>query len=78
MTGQVAGIGGRLVLPEFFKLHEWGGLRAAGAHWQVNPSSAAEIDRELARMKHQRKLAEAKQKREFTNFFARKDAKEST
>jgi hypothetical protein len=44
-----------------------------GSEAQVDPSTAAEIDRELARMKQQRKFAEAKQRREFTNFFARKD-----
>jgi hypothetical protein len=43
--------------------------------WQVDPSTAADIDRELMRMKHQRKVADNKQRREFGNFFARQDKK---
>ena len=38
---------------------------------ELDPSSAAEIDREVVRMHKLRKGAEAKERREFANFFDR-------
>ncbi len=39
---------------------------------ELDPSSAAEINREVARMHKVRRDADAKERREFANFFDRK------